>query len=87
MKIRYWVWDKINTEADRYGRGVDANADREWGTTVKETQDENGYVKVYPIEIIKETEKAINVKLAATSYNKSMSATTWTAWIPKSQIA
>lgn len=87
MKIKFWVWDKMNVEADRYGRGVDANSNREPGTTVKETQDENGFVEVYPIEVIKETEKAINVKLAATAYNKGMSATTWTAWIPKSQIA
>lgn len=87
MKIKYWVYDKINTEADKYNRGIDANYNREPGTTVKQTQDENGFVEVYPIEVLKETEKAINVKLAATSFNKGMSATSWMAWIPKSQIA
>jgi len=87
MKIKFWVWDKMNNEADRYGRSINANIDREPGTTVKATQDADGFVKVYPVEVIKETAKAINVKLAATALNKGMSATTWTAWIPKSQMA
>ena len=85
IRIKEWLANKIDEEAHAYNISIKMDRNREWGTLAK--ADENGYMEVYVEEEIKETEKAINVKLEATKLNKAMNCTTWTAWIPKSQIA
>lgn len=82
--IKKWVYEMKNAEARTYHTYIECNLGREWGTPVVENKD--GYVEVYGT-ILKETEKAIRVKLGAVKLDKNMSGTTWTTWIPKSQIA
>lgn len=85
IRIKEWIANKINEEAHGYNIAINIDNIREWGTTAR--VDENGFMEVYVEEKLSETEKAIKVKLEATKLDKDMTETTWTTWIPKSQIA
>lgn len=82
LKVKSWFIEKVQIEALRYNMIIDKNIDRECGETLKE--DENGCYTVY-VEELKETEKAIQVKLATGHIEGSTKG--YTTWIPKSVIA
>lgn len=76
MKIKEWKYDdmmkKITCYGDRW-QAIDVKRSSELGTAVVE----DGYVTIENrIEVIKETAKAVQVKIADT----------WTEWFPKSAI-
>lgn len=78
MKIKFWIYEKIDAEAHNYGISIDHGGD------VVEAM-KSGTIEI-PARVIKETEKAVQVEIAATKLNRSMSGTEWKSWIPKSQI-
>lgn len=72
MKIKEWFYDKQQEIAGGYNCYIDKK------------DSEEGYVEVVA-ERIKESEKAIQVKLETGSIVGSYKG--WTCWIPKSVIA
>lgn len=78
IKVKEWVIDKAQETASRYNTYIDF-ARNEDGTR----KVENGFLTVNA-EILKETEKAINVKL--TTGDVVGTTKGWTLWIPKSQM-
>ena len=72
MKIKEWFYDKQQEIAGGYNCYIDKK------------DSEEGYVEVVA-ERIKESEKAIQVKLETGSILGSYKG--WTCWIPKSVIA
>ena len=83
LKVKSWFIEKAKMEALRYNIIIDTNINREFGEELKE--DANGCYTVYIEEELKETEKAIQVKLATGHIDGSTKG--WTTWIPKSVIA
>lgn len=83
MKIKEWIYDKIQDDARRYNRFIDV-ADTSRNEVGAITADEGGYIEVIVEETIKETEKAFNVKLSTGEIDGSYMG--WNCWIPKSQI-
>ena len=80
IKVKAWVIDKAEAEAKRYNTWIDIYSRDEDGTKIAI----DGYYTVRG-EIIKETEKAINVRLSTGDIVGSKKG--WTIWMPKSQIA
>lgn len=72
IKIKEWFYDKQQETAGRYNCYIDKK------------DSEEGYVEVVA-EQLKETEKAIQVKLDTGLVLGSYKG--WTCWIPKSVIA
>ena len=83
MKIKEWIYNKIQDEARMYNRFIDV-ADASRNEVGAITADEDGYIEVIVEEKIKETEKAFNVKLSTGEVDGSYMG--WNCWIPKSQI-
>lgn len=73
MLIKEWFFNKQEDIARTYNCFIDKK------------DDTDGYVKVLVEEQIKESEKAVQVKLATGSIVGSYKG--WTCWIPKSVIA
>lgn len=73
LKVKGWVIDKAQDTAQRYNVFIDT----------KPVDDEYVIVKVE--EILKESEKAVQVRLSSGDIVGSVKG--WEMWIPKSQIA
>lgn len=82
LKLKSWFVEKIQMEAFRYNITIDKNINRKYGEELKE--DENGCYTVYVEETLKETEKAMQVKLSTGHIDGSTKG--WTTWVPKSVI-
>ena len=81
LKVKAWVIDKAQEVAGRYNCYIDyARRDERLGTRVEE----DGYIYVLVEEVIRETEKAVQVRLQTGSVVGSYGG--WTVWIPKSQM-
>ena len=80
LYIKEWLIDKIQAEAGRYDVYIDHPERSEIGTPVVR----DGFVMVVIQEMIKETEKAIYVRLSSGSVVGSYKG--WRCWLPKSQI-
>lgn len=81
VKVKEWVIDKIQNTAERYNTYIDIYSRDENGMV----SSENGYVVVKVIEVLKESEKAVEVVLSTGDVVGSYKG--WKAWIPKSAIA
>ena len=83
LKVKEWVINKAQDEAQKYNIWIDYSRRNEG---VAETPlVEDGCVFVWVEEILKETEKAVQVRLSSGEVVGSGKG--WTLWIPKSQIA
>lgn len=82
LKVKAWVIDKAQRVAGGYNYFIDyARRDEKLGTPIEE----DGCVYVIAEEVLRETEKAMQVRLQTGSVVGSSKG--WTLWIPKSQIA
>lgn len=82
LRIKEWFENKIQMEASRYNmlfnvKYTEINGIRQMDTT-------DGYVTVEIEEVIKETEKAMQIKIATGHIDGSTKG--YTTWIPKSVI-
>lgn len=82
MKIKTWVIDKAQIEAKRYFTFFDFARRTDDAAQTPFIEDDCYFMKVD--EILKETEKAIQVKLSSGEIDGSVKG--WKLWIPKSQI-
>lgn len=87
MKIKNWLLTKVQNEAKGYNMWINVEYGEddylnENGTKV--LIDEEGYATVQVDEIIKETPKAVRVRLATGAVDGSGKG--WCTWLPKSQI-
>ena len=80
LKIKEWFYEKTQDTAARYNCFVDTDRDENGCTKV-----EDGFVTVHVLEILAESEKAIQVLLDTGSIVGSVKG--WRTWIPKSVIA
>ena len=83
MKVKAWVIDKAQRDADRYNVFIDYT--RRNDGILRERTEEDGYIYVRVEEEISETEKAVQVRLGSGDVDGSTKG--WKMWIPKSQIA
>lgn len=83
LKVKEWVIDKAQDVAGGYDIWIDYARRRDDITKLPVVED--GYVYVKVLDVLKETEKAIQVHLASGEVVGSMNG--WKMWIPKSQIA
>lgn len=78
IEMKRWIYDKISEDAKRYNTFIDVeHVNGYYADTEKDTVKAIG-------EILKETEKAIQVKFSTGSVVGSYKG--WTAWLPKSQL-
>jgi len=82
IKIKEWFYDKTQAIARGYNVYIDVESRGEFGEV---KADENGYITVLVDEVIAESEKAVQVKLASGGVVGSYKG--WKTWIPKSVIA
>ena len=80
MKIKKWFMEKLDREAGHYFMGIDF-AYREDGLGYAEEDD---CLFPYVDEVLKETEKAVQVRFSTGITDGSMKG--WLAWVPKSLI-
>ena len=82
MKIKTWIIDKAQDDARRYNIFFDVT--RRTNDDINQRLVEDGcyYMKVE--EVLKETEKALQIKLSSGDVIGSYKG--WTLWVPKSQI-
>lgn len=83
LRVKEWFIDKQQQTARRYNVYIDVT-DASRGELDQIVADENGMIEVIA-EILKESEKAIQVKLQSGAVVGSYNG--WTCWIPKSLIA
>ena len=81
MFVKEWIIDKAQDTAARYNCYIDTEK-REDGMGTKVSKD--GFVKVYVLELLSETEKAVQVRLDTGGVVGSNLG--WKLWIPKSQM-
>lgn len=78
ITLKRWIFDKIQSEAARYNRFIDTTyVDGYYADTEKDQVTAIG-------NIIKETEKAIQIEFSTGSIDGNCNG--WKAWVPKSQI-
>ena len=80
IKVKEWIIDKAQETAGRYNCYIDYLRNEDGMALV-----EDGYLTVTVEEVIKETEKAVQVRLETGGVLGSVNG--WKVWIPKSQIA
>ena len=78
IRVKEWLLDKTQQDARSNHAWIDILERNENGTA----KIEDGYIKI-AAEVLKETEKAINVKI---SCDGTLGANWTYAWLPKSQI-
>lgn len=83
LKVKEWVINKAQETATRYNVFIDYA--RRTDDIESKPLVEDGCVFVKVEEILKETEKAIQIRLSSGEVVGSYKG--WTLWIPKSQIA
>lgn len=79
LKIKEWFYEKTQNVAQRYNTFIDTERDENGCTKV-----EDGFVTVHVLEILTESEKAIQVILDTGSVVGSVKG--WKTWIPKSVV-
>ena len=84
LRIKEWLERKIQDEAARYNMWLNVAYIKIEGTDIDIIDNHGGYITVYPEEIIRETEKAIYVRLATGHIDGSSKG--WKCWLPKSAI-
>lgn len=82
LKVKQWVIEKAQETASKYNTFIDYKRDE--STEIHTALVEDGYITVYVDEVLKETEKAVEVKLATGEVIGSYKG--WNVWIPKSQM-
>lgn len=82
IKVKEWVINKAQETARRYNVFIDYTRRTEDVECKPLVEDDCVFVKVE--EVLKETEKAIQVRLSSGEVVGSYKG--WTLWIPKSQI-
>lgn len=82
IKVKEWIITKAQQTAGSYNCFIDY-AERDEHTEAP-TVDADGFLTVIAEEVIKETEKAVQVRLQTGDIVGSMKG--WTLWIPKSQM-
>ena len=82
MKIKQWFYNKIQDTATRYNTFIDVADESRTENGIE--ADAEGYVSVIVREVLKETEKAVQVVLDTGNVIGSYKG--WTTWIPKSVI-
>lgn len=80
LRIKEWFYEKTQDTATRYNTFIDTDRDENGYTKV-----EDGFVTVFALEILAESEKAMQVLLGTGSVVGSVKG--WRTWIPKSVIA
>lgn len=80
VKVRDWFIDKTQVTAKRYNTFIDVYSRNEDGVIIAE----DGYYTVKIIEVLQESEKAIQVVLGTGDIVGSYKG--WKTWIPKSVI-
>ncbi len=80
VKVRDWFIDKTQVTAKRYNTFIDVYSRNEEGVIIAE----DGYYTVKIIEVLTESEKAIQVVLGTGDIVGSYKG--WKTWIPKSVI-
>lgn len=85
IRIKEWFLRKAQDTATRYNCFIDVTDNSRDLETNAITADADGYVEVIAEEELKESEKAVQVRLATGSVLGS--ANGWKCWIPKSVIA
>lgn len=85
MRVKEWVIDKIEDESRKYNRYIDVTEYSRQNAVGMVKADKDGFVEIIADQILKETEKAIQVQLSTGGVVGS--AKGWRAWIPKSQIS
>lgn len=80
VKVRDWFIDKTQVTAKRYNTFIDVYSRNEEGVIIVE----DGYYTVKIIEVLTESEKAIQVVLGTGDIVGSYKG--WKTWIPKSVI-
>ena len=79
LRIKEWFYEKTQNVAQRYNTFIDTERDENGCTKV-----EDGFVTVHVLEILTESEKAIQVILDTGSVVGSVKG--WKTWIPKSVV-
>lgn len=79
MKIKEWFYDKTADVAKSYNTFIDFERNEDGMRKV-----ENGYMTVVVEEVLAESDKAIQVRLASGAVVGSYKG--WKTWIPKSVI-
>ena len=79
MTVKRWIADKAQTEAKRYNYFFNVEYVNGFYADI-----ENDTVTLESVEIIKETEKAVQVAIGCGAIDGKVE--TWNAWLPKSQI-
>lgn len=82
MKIKKWFLDKTQETATRYNTFIDVEDESRTENGIE--ADSEGYVSVIVREVLRETEKAVQVVLETGNVIGSYKG--WTTWIPKSLI-
>ena len=80
-KIKEWFFDKIQETAGQYSCYINVISRNNDGMIIADT---DGYVTVEVDEIIKESDKAVQMKLATGDIEGSYNE--WKTWVPKSVI-
>lgn len=79
IEMKTWLFDKIQSEANKYHTYIDV----EYVNGYYENTETNTVI-AYVKEVLKETEKAIQVRFSTGNVDGSTKG--WTAWVAKSQI-
>lgn len=79
LTVKRWIADKTDAEAKRYNYFADVEYVNGFYADL-----ENDTVTYSDVEILKETEKAVQVGIACGSIDGKVG--TWKTWLPKSQI-
>ena len=80
IEVKEWFIDKAQDMARRYNTYIDVYNRDENGTV----EAKDGYLTVQVLEVLKETEKAIQAVLSTGEIVGSVKG--WKTWIPKSLI-
>ena len=85
LMVKEWMFNKVNDEAQAYNTLIDVKyieemSDDDYDMIYRE----DGYVTVYVEEELRETEKAVYVKLSTGAIDGSFKG--WKCWLPKSVI-
>lgn len=81
MTIKVWVIDKAQDVARKYDTYLNITSRDDNGVIC---EDKNGCYTVEVVEVVSETEKAMQIKVATGAVVGSYKG--WTMWVPKSQI-
>lgn len=79
LKVKKWIIDRAQETAGRYNTYIDYARQEDGAALV-----EDGYITVLVREVLKETEKAVQVLLDTGDVVGSYKG--WKVWVPKSQI-